>query len=131
MSVDEKPNACTLIELARLDERIKALKEDVRRTEDTARRETELAATELSRRLELLNGHQAEMRAHSANFVTRDLHDTLQASMTEKLEAAQSRLSERVKPLEGHITPIYTACGLTFLCALTALIAFLMHLHNG
>jgi hypothetical protein len=63
------------ITLARLDERLKSLVNDIARTETHAAWALKIASDELARRLEVLNGAHEEAKHVAAMTVTRDVHE--------------------------------------------------------
>ena len=71
--------------LARLDERIKALGETVRRTEAGGEKALQLATVELHRRLELLNGEAGRIREIQAAYVPREVFDRYKESVEQRV----------------------------------------------
>lgn len=61
--------------LARLDERIKALAREIERTEAAGRREVEIAAAELARRLDILNHAHQEAVMVQRTYVPRETYE--------------------------------------------------------
>lgn len=77
--------------LARLDERLIALGREVERNEQAGHRALEIASTEVSRRLELLNGEREHERTMLARSVSRELHDSCFAAVEKRLSAMEGR----------------------------------------
>jgi len=81
----------TSIEIARHDERLKALDAKMERIEEAGQRALELASEETARRLELLNGsYQREAEARH-NYVVRELHDSCFAAVEKRLSQLEGR----------------------------------------
>lgn len=78
-------------ELARLDERYKALGREVERNEAAGQRALEIAAAEIERRLELLNGEREREKELLARAVSRELHDACFAAVEKRLSVMEGR----------------------------------------
>ena len=111
--MSEPMNGETTAAIARLDERLKALDAKTERIEDAGQRALEIAAAEISRRLELLNGEREHERGMLARSVSRELHDSCFA-------AVEKRLSQ----LEGRSWILYVAAA----AAVAALVAEVVRL---
>jgi len=77
--------------LARLDERIIAIKDELERLESSGERALNLASAELARRLDTLNHAHAQAIEVQATYLTREVFDL-----------AMKELTSRVTSLEGE-----------------------------
>jgi hypothetical protein len=76
--------------LARLDERIKAMREDIRRTEESGERALDLATQELHRRLEILNGEAGRLREMQATYVPREIFDRYKETQETRISGLEN-----------------------------------------
>ena len=76
--------------LARLDERIKAMKEDIRRTEESGEKALRVSTAEFHRRLELLNGEAGRLREMQATYVMREIFDRYKETQEQRVSSLEN-----------------------------------------
>lgn len=76
-------------EIVRLDERLKALQREIEQNLITGQRALELKATELDRRMEILNGEAGRIASERGQFVRVERFD----SLSEKVEQVKQDAS--------------------------------------
>lgn len=79
------PTPNTEVCLARLDERLKAMTENIRRTEEAGEKALTLATQELHRRLEILNGEASRLREMQATYVPREVFDRYKETQEQRI----------------------------------------------
>jgi hypothetical protein len=76
--------------LARLDERIKAMKEDIRRTEESGEKALRVSTVEFNRRLDLLNGEAGRLREMQATYVMREIFDRYKETQEQRVSTLEN-----------------------------------------
>ena len=103
----------TTVEIARHDERLKALDAKMERIEKASQQALEIASAEIARRMDLLNGEREREKELRGTFVVRELHDS-----------CFSAVEKRLALLEGRAWILYVAAA----AAVVALVAEVVRL---